>query len=164
MIDIDETIVKTALESYSLEKNLEPTADALASALKAALVAYELKTTERIAKWAEALAETIMDEEIPSIEGAAALKLFAVELRNSIPPAEDNYMPHDDDIVEVTVIGEVTVYDEECPDCGGESETSQWSVMDRTTGNQYWFDPLTNDDIRVRLISTGVEDFLPDAV
>jgi hypothetical protein len=162
MTEVDADIVKTALDSYTLEQSLEPTGDAIALALKAALISYELRVIERTAKWAEALAETIMDEEVPSVEGAVALKMFAVELRNSIPPQEENYMPQDDDIVEVTLIGEVTVYDQECPECGAESDVSQWSVMDRTTGNQYWFDPLTNDDIKVRLISTGVEDFLPD--
>jgi hypothetical protein len=164
MIDIDQDIIQTALDSYALELSFEPTPDAISLALTAALVKYELRITERLAKWAESLAETIMDEEIPSVEGAAALKMFAVELRNSIPPVEDNYMPQDDDIVEVSIIGEVTVYDQECPGCGSESAVSQWAVMDRTTGNQYWFDPLTNDDIRVRIISAGVEDFLPDTV
>lgn len=164
MTDVDPDIIQTALDSYTLEMSLEPTPDAIAYALKAALIKYELRVIERTAKWAEALAETIMDEDIPSTEGAAALKMFAIELRNSIPPVEPNYMPQDDDIVEVTIIGEVTVYDNECTECGAESDVSQWAVMDRTTGNQYWFDPLTGDDIKVRLISTGIEDFLPDSV
>lgn len=161
MAKIDEDIIKAMIQTYELEKALDPDAQALEAALEAGYVELERRVTERIATAAEELAEHILAEDEPSEEGSAALEIFAYELRQAIPFVDKAYEPQDDDIVEVTLTGEVTVYEAECPACGTDIEKKTWSVTDRATNAEYFFDPLDTDGLKVRLISPGVEDYLP---
>lgn len=158
---IDEDIIRAALDTYQLERAVDPDKEAIEAALEAGFFEIERRVIERIATAAEELAAHIMDEEEPSEEGAAALEIFAYELRETIPTVDKDYIPQDDDIVEVTLVGEVTVFAQECPECGAEVEKFTWSVLDNATGTQYFFDPKEmKDNLRVRLVSRGLEDYL----
>lgn len=158
--EIDEDIVEAAIKTYHLEKMLDPDKDAVTAALAAGFIEIERRTTERIATAAEELAEHLRLEEDPSEEGAAALEIFAYEQREAIPNISRDYQPQDGDIVEVTLVGEVAVYEAECPECGANIEKTTWSVTDRATNSEYFFDPAETKGLRVRMVSPGVEDFI----
>lgn len=164
MLKIDEDILSAAVETYKLEKSIEPDNDALSAALAAGFAVVERRTMERMVIAAEELAGHLEEvEEFPSYEAIATLKLFAHDIKAQLPNLSDRYDPKDEDIVEVILSGEVRVYQNECRDCGHMTEETTWSVMDRATNMEYFFDPLEAKDLRVRVISPGISDFLADA-
>ena len=160
-----EDILNASLETYELEKYLDPDTDAMKLALEAGWIKVQQQTVDEIAKAAEELAEHILAEDEPSYEGASVLKIFAHDLREQIPKTGKSYEPMDDDIVEVFLSGEVTMYNNECPECGVLQDVVTWSVTDRATGEEYFFDESQTKDLRVRVISPGgIDEMLPDTV
>lgn len=159
-MEIDKDVLDAAIKTYELEKSLDPDADAIGIALAAGFIKIQQQTIEEIAVSAEELAEHILAEEVPSYEGASTLQIFARDLRDQIPNVGTKYLPDDDDIVEVTLSGEVTVYNNECHNCGQLQEICTWSVKDRATGEEYFFDEQRTQNLRVRLIAPGGIDEL----
>jgi hypothetical protein len=157
LTDVDTDILSAALNTYELERAANPENNPLASAILAGLYKHEENVTRRIAAALRETARLIRDEEAPSEEGAAALEVFAMDLESCIP-FPDTYMPADDDIAEVSIIGEIKVYEHECPDCGAPSDSSSFSVQ--TSDNEYFFDPMAGHGMRIRLITRGLEDYL----
>lgn len=164
MVEIDNDVLNDVLEAaiktYELEKALDPDSDAIKTALNAGFIKVQQQTMEEIATAAEELAAHILSEEDPTHEGAAALQLFAHDIKGQIPKVGTSYVPDDDDIVEVFLSGEVTVYYNECPNCGQLQDISTWSVKDRATGEEYFFDEARTKNLRVRLIAPGGIDEL----
>jgi hypothetical protein len=159
---IDEDALEAAIETYKLEKMLDPDENALALALKAGFVVIQQRTIEQIADSMEELAAHILGEEIPSLEGAAVLEIFARDLREQIPRVDQQYKPVDDDIVQITLSGEVTVFENECADCGSKVDGTTWSILDRATCLEYFFDTRETTGLRVRVISpAGIDELLP---
>jgi len=155
---MDEDLLKAALETYELERMLEPDQHALSVAISAVLRKHEQTIIEQIASAAEAMAESLTAEEDPTFEGAGALKLFAEDLREGIPITGE-YDPQDGDIASITLTGEVEVYAHECPHCGGDNpDLDTFSIYDRNTQEEFYFDKGAKYNIR--LISRGIEEYL----
>jgi len=160
MVRTDEDIIKAAVETYRLEKLMDPDAKAIDAALAAGLSHHERSVISRIADQAEELAEHLKTEDDPPFEGIAVLEIFARDLRDQIP-RQDRYEPQDDDIVQVIITGTVTLYDEECPNCGHDQDKTIFSVTDRASGAEYFFDPHEAKSLKVRVISpAGIDEML----
>lgn len=160
MTEINKDILDAAISTYKLERMLDPDSDAIRLALNAGFIAVQQQTMSEIAQAAKELAAHLLIEEDPSHEGAAALEIFAYDLHQQIPRVGQNYVPDDDDIVEVFLSGEVTVYYNECPCCGQLWDNCTWSVTDKETGEEFFFDEEKTKNLRVRLISPGVDELV----
>ncbi len=157
--EVDPDLLRTAVETYDLERHLDTVGElAVEKALEAVLHLYEKRVVERIARGAEALAESIREEDTPSSEGAASLDIFARELRNELPYLGEPYAPMNGDLVELTLVGEVTVYEDACPNCGNEGYDNKWSVRDRYSGLEYYLDEQETKNAHIRVISRGEPD------
>jgi hypothetical protein len=153
----DEDLIKAAEEVYELEQMLEPNKYCLDKAIQAIAARLEERITERHAIAAEELAAIMAKDDSPSEEAITALELFAHELRGGISLAAEEYEPQEDDVVQVILTGEVSVYIDECSHCGGD-KTEHWSVTDRASGQEFFFEDAKN--MTVRVISKGLEDYL----
>jgi hypothetical protein len=154
---VDEDLLRAANEVYELEQMIEPNPYSLEKAIMAVQARLEERVTERIALAAEALAGHMAKDDVPSDEAISALELFAEELRGGISLISEEYEPAENDIVEVLLVGEVGVYEEECPQCGADKKVT-WSVTDRNSGEEFFFEDA--EGLNVRLISRGVEEYL----
>lgn len=159
--DADDSLVKKATEVYDLERSVDPlNTESVRHAIKAVLRDFEQRVYGRIIEGAEALAANIREDVDPSDEGAAALELFANELRHELPELGSvPYQPEAGDLIELLLIGEVTVYEDGCSNCGEDAMTL-WSVRDRFTGLEIYFDPHEMDQAHVRVISKGEPYFM----
>lgn len=159
--DADDRLVNKAIEVYDLERSIDPlNTESVRHAIKAVLHEFEQHVLERVIVGAEALAANIKEDVDPSDEGAAALELFAEELRHELPQLGNvPYNPEAGDLVELLLVGEVTVYDAGCPNCGEDAMTN-WSIRDRFTGLEIYFDPHEMEQAHVRVISKGEPYFM----
>lgn len=160
MQEIDIDLINAAMQTYELEKNLDPDVNALEAAIKSVYVKIQQQSIRETVMAARELAAHLRAEEIPSDEGAAILSIFADDLEEQIPRIESSYEPEDNDIVEVILSGEVTVFYNECPGCGQLQDVRTWSVKDRATGEEYFFDEERTKDLRVRVIAPGIDEML----
>lgn len=154
MRNIDEDILKAAVETYDLEAAFGINTDALRMALSASLAAFENKVMQRVAEGLFALSERLQGDTEPSWEGVAALEIAAREILAELPIQEE-YVPETGDIVSIVLTGPVTVYeDDPCPNCGHESDkTTVWSILDRHSGQEFFFE--IDDSVNARVISRG---------
>lgn len=153
-------LIRQAKETYALEIQLADglNSDALDKAISAALEAHERTVLQRIAQQAETFA--LAEEEDDNPDFAVALRWFAHKLRDDLGPQADGpYVPHENDVVEVTITGAVICWLEECENCDGEKPPEfAWSVLDDETGDEYFFRNHPRRLPRVRVLSRSEED------
>ena len=157
---IDEDIVKAAIKAYEAQKVVEPSEDAIRTALSASLVKFEQRVQERIGRAAFAYAQALQDRTGVSEDepGPQAMREFASSLMMELPGDDYTYEPSDGDIVEVSLVGELELDDDECPNCHHDLGGVNWGVKDRYTGEQYWFTDIGFSQARVRVVMRG-DDF-----
>ena len=166
---VDEDLLKVALDTYSLETMVgdDVHEHALRKALSASLIRFEQRVQERIARAAFARANASQDRLDLSSDDvltySAALTEFGNSLMETIPSEADNYEPEDGDIVEISLVGEISLNGEDCPNCGHELSSFDWSVSDRYTGAEYWFNDVDFSKAKVRVIKKN-EDHYPETV
>lgn len=152
---ITPDILSRALSVYDLEISMGGVdKDALSHAISAALLHHERLVIDRMAKVletfadaTEAAAEEDDDEDDDSADSDAEAQAFgmrwaASRLREEIPEIAREktlYSPHDGDIVEIVLGGQVHVSEETCDHCGHES-SSMWSIYDSRSNAEYYFD------------------------
>lgn len=120
---IPKDVLDAAQEVARLEWELtEDATSALRKAITAALLQYERhvlgETSERAAKLAEEL--DIDEDDDMATDGPAALLMFARQLREELPPDPAGYVPTDDDLIELILVGTVV---------NGEPGSGRWSVI-----------------------------------
>lgn len=148
-------VVKAALETYALELGLHPGvahAEALEAALAAGIRANEQRIRARIADQAETYArEMSAAEDDPDGEPAFAVALawFASKVRDEmeLDPSEE-YEPTDGDVVEVTLVGEVST---------GSVGVHAWGLVDDYTGLEFLFPVIEGVTPQVRVMSRAKE-------
>lgn len=154
---IDEDLVNAALSAYEVSKAVEPDADALRVAISAALAKHEQRVQARIARAANAYAQALQertgaDEDDP---GPQAMREFAGSLMMELPGDDYVYEPEQGDVVEVSLVGELQLETDTCPNCGHEHGSLMWGVTDRYTNNQFWFEDVEFSKARVRVVMRG---------
>ena len=172
----DSTVVPAdvliaARETYELTKDVlqEDHETALCSALAAGIRKYEQRILERVAVQVETYAREMVAEadEDPEDDGvpefALALGWAADKIRQEMdldPSGE--YEPEDEDVVEVTIVGEVTVGGFAITP--GKGTMQGWVVQDDFTGLEFAFPFGEGLMPRVRVISRAKERIqeLPD--
>lgn len=150
-------VIKAAVETYNLEISVDPlNKEALASAISSAIRVHEQAVVEHVAAIAEDYAEELAfeaedsdDEDGEIVAGDIALKWFAQKLRKDIPKlaVTKSYKPADGDLVEVILIGTVSIEDTQCSNCGEVENHGHWSVD--TPSGEYFFEPKTRLKVRV---------------
>lgn len=156
---IDEDILQAAVDAYNVQKIVEPDKDAVRTALAASLAKFERRVQERIGRGAFAYAEALQertgaDEDDP---GPQAVREFASSLMMELPGDDYTYEPEEGDVVEISLVGELQLQSDECPNCHHELGTMEWGLTDRYTGNQYWFEDMDFSKARVRVVMRGVD-------
>ena len=155
VVEVDPTLLDKAVEVYDLERQLDPlNTENVRTAITAVLAQYEQQVLQRVIRGARALAENIRVDVDPSDEGAAALEIFAVELEDEVPKLNSQYDPENGDLIELSLVGEVTVYEDGCANCG-EERVTLWSIRDLYTGLEVYFEPQEMGRAHVRVISKG---------
>lgn len=119
---------------------------AMEQAISASLEQHERNVLARIANMAETLAAgEAQDESFQVAENT--LRWFADKIREELP-VNDEYQPKFDDIVEITVTGQVIM-----PPPGSSDEEPEWAIIDDATGEVYEFFP--DERPRVRVLERG---------
>lgn len=147
MYQVDEDIIKAAKETYDLETMLGLNEDALEKALSSALSAYEPKISARIIAGIRAYADEMKNEGAEP-EEFAPLYAVALELEYALPAKVPDYSPVDGDIVTVALTGEFRVYEDDCSE-----KHESYSVQDRNTGQEYYFEKRDIPKLDIRIIS-----------
>jgi hypothetical protein len=149
-VNVDIDILRAVEQTYELEKKVsdgEFSPQAAIRALAAGLAQHERSVINRVAAEADAFAAGL-HEDPDGTEMAHALMWFAHKLRDEIGPLDPNYVPNEDDVVEVTITGSVELWN---PDPGDPDDNLTWAVTDDQTGDTYFFraDPARNPRLRV---------------
>lgn len=156
---VDEDIVNAALETYAVENLLEPNSDAIRTALKAALAKFEQRVQERIARAVFAYSEALQSRTGATVDdpGPQALQEFAGSLLMEIPGDDYVYEPEAGDVIEIALVGELSLEEDVCSNCGFDHGSKEWGIFDRHTGNQYFFSDRDFSSARVRVVMRGTD-------
>lgn len=155
MPTVNEDVLNRAIEVFDLEVSMRRNADALRTALRAALTAWEPEVALRYARAARAFSDELESQIEASDDktGAlTALDVFSAKMEAEISHFSEPYAPSDGDIVEVHLTGPVSLYENKCTHCN-EYNDLQWSVTDRHTGQEFFFEPKHTPKVSVRVIS-----------
>lgn len=151
---VSKDVLKAAKEVYHLEHKMNDLdKDALSAAITAGIRKHEETVKSRMAEIAISYAAELEDEgnEVP---GSVALRWFADKLKKEIPnaTATDKYYPREDDRVEVIMIGDVSLEEEECAECGHMNDDGVWCVT-TDIGKEHFFDlKETMGTLKVRVL------------
>lgn len=127
-------IVDKAEQIFDLERLFDRSP--LKAALEAVVPDLEKLFRQKIAAEAVAFADGMEDRVDLADDSFTLIDLFSKHLTEDIP--REVYVPADDDIVVVTLIGPVETYTNECEHCGKGTE-SEWSVYDVKSGQEIMF-------------------------
>lgn len=163
-MNVPQDVLRAAMQTYELEAKFadgEFSPQAVIRSVAAALAQYERSIIHRLAAKADAHAADLHQD--PAFEDIAhALMWFADKLREEIGPQDPNYVPSEDDLVEIIFTGSVEIWE---PDKGDPEDNFTWAVTDDKTGDTYFF---RNDPARMprtRVLSRnreGAGNGIPD--
>lgn len=153
-------ILSTAVETYQLEVTLGNmlNADALQKAIESALLAYEGQVIKKILAIMESTETELNDED--SDTEAIGVAYTINRIRELVPMASDHteYVPNQDDVVEIVLCGRVHISEDKCDHCGHQSG-QLWSLYDYRTGAEYYFDQAEiRDNLTVRVVQRAEEE------
>lgn len=151
---VDSESVQAAMETYRMEVEigLASPEEAMAAALAAGIRVQEQRFRARIADEADTYAREMSaaeEDEDGEPAFAVALAWFASKVREEMeldPSAE--YEPVDGDVVEVTLVGEVST---------GSVGVHAWGLVDDYTGLEFLFPVIEGVAPQVRVMSRAKE-------
>jgi hypothetical protein len=156
---ISPDLLRAARETYALEMMLNSglSTDALEKAISSGLDAHERAVLYRVANEAESFAIG-MEAEGETSDYAMALRWFASKLRTDFGLPAEPIQPQHEDVVEITITGMVTAWEDTCDNSGCSHHDYEWSVLDDATGDEYFFRAPPNRAPRVRVLSKNTTE------
>jgi hypothetical protein len=157
-------IIRAALLTYDLEQAMNATGlqrDALAAALGAGIRAAERQVLARVIRWAETYASEIAASDGEDDSYSVAIRWFAAQVSKDVElDPSGPYTPVAGDVVEVTVVGQVSTWHDMCAHCGKENDRhNSWSITDDQTGQEFTFPARQASKApKVRVLSRASEN------
>jgi hypothetical protein len=152
-------ILGVARQTYELEVSMDsgPHLGALDKAITAGMLVYERQIVGRIISILEAT-QAEMDTE-GDMDGAAGVEQILIQVRGLVSQQNaSEYLPHQDDLVEIVLCGRVHIAEDRCQHCG-HTDGALWSLYDYRTGAEYYFDQAeVHNNLNVRVVSRAEEE------
>jgi hypothetical protein len=140
-------ILDKAEQVFDLERLFDRSP--LNAALESVIPDLERLFRRKIAAEAVAFADGLEDRVDLTDDAFTIMDLFSRHLTEDNPAQV--YVPADDDVIVVTLIGPVETYTDDCDHCGSGTE-STWSVYDTRSGQEIHFPRKNTPVMDIRIV------------